>query len=131
MTRAKTKGEKSVGAFGAAAAKILGLLPIISCNQGVTSSVAKVRGAAAARSYVLDLTRREPARGLLSPYINLSFSGSTDTVAALPAYTRLHEEAKHKGVTVSLQEMSPTNAINLGPDALTAGFVAQAHSATW
>ena len=50
LTRAKAKGEKSVGALGAAAAKILGLLPIISCNQGVTSSVAKVRGAAVARS---------------------------------------------------------------------------------
>lgn len=73
LTRAKTKGEKSVGAFGAAAAKILGLLPIISCNQGVTSSVAKVRGAAAARSYVLDLTRRELARRLLSPYITCLF----------------------------------------------------------
>ena len=130
LTRAKAKGEKSVGALGAAAAKILGLLPIISCNQGVTSSVAKVRGAAVARSCVLDLARRELARGLLSPYINLSFSGNTGTVATLPAYAKPHEEATHKDVTVSLQEMSPTNSINLGPDALTAGFMAQAYSTT-
>ena len=127
LTRARAKGEQSVGAFGAAAAKILGLLPVIRCNQGATEAAAKVRGVSAARTYVLDMARRELARGLIAPFISVSFSGNTEIVAALPAYLRLCEEASAKGVVVSLQEMSPTNSINLGPDALAIGFIGNPH----
>lgn len=129
LTRARAKGEQSVGAFGAAAAKILGLLPVLRCNQGATEAATKVRGVSAARTYVLDMARRELARGLLAPFINVAYSGKTETVAALPAYLRLCDEASGRGVTVSLQEMSPTNSINLGPDALAVGFIGNPHMA--
>lgn len=130
LTRAKSKGEQSVGMLGQAAAKMLGVLPILLAHQGQTSSIAKVRGVDAARDYVLNLARRELARGLLAPFINVSFTGMVQTVQALPLYATLCKEARAKGVTVSLQEMSPTGSINLGPDALTVGFMAQAHEPT-
>jgi fatty acid-binding protein DegV len=128
LTRAKFKGEQSVGMLGQAAAKMLGVLPILMGHQGQTLSVAKVRGVGAARTYVLDLARRELARGLLAPFVNVAFTGTVETVLALPQYIALCEEARAKGVTVSLQEMSPTGSINLGPDALSVGFMAQAHA---
>jgi fatty acid-binding protein DegV len=127
LTRAKSKGEQSVGKLGKMAAKVLGVLPILQANQGATSAVAKVRGVAAARDYVMNLARRELSRGLLAPFINLSYTGLLEDVQSMNTYQTLCAEAKAKGVTVSLQETSPSNSINLGPEALTVGFIAQPH----
>ncbi len=127
VTRARAKGENSVGTLGKAAAKMLGILPVLRAYQGQTEAVAKVRGDTAARTYVFDIARRELARGLLAPFINVSYTGPVDAVLAMPHYNLLCAEARAKGVTVSSQEMSPTGAINLGPDALTVGFMGQAH----
>jgi fatty acid-binding protein DegV len=127
LTRAKAKGEESVGKLGQMAAKMLGVIPVLRGFQGQTAAVAKVRGVPAARDHVLDIARRELARGLLAPFINLSFSGDISLVEALPAYRSLCDEATAKGVTVSLQEMSPSGSINLGPNALTVGFMAREH----
>ncbi len=130
LTRAKAKGEESVGKLGQMAAKMLGIIPVLRGFQGQTGSVAKVRSVPAARDYVLDIARREMARGLLAPFINLSFSGEVGVVEAMPGYRSLCKEAAAKGVTVSLQEMSPTGSINLGPEALTVGFLGQNHEPT-
>ena len=78
---------------------------------------------------MLNLTRKQVARGLLAPFVNVSFSGELGAVLALPEYTALCNEAKAKNVTVSLQEMAPTNSINLGSDALAVGFIANPHKA--
>jgi DegV family protein with EDD domain len=128
VTRARAKGDTSVGAFGKAAAKMLGILPILRGHQGVTEAVAKVRGLPAAQNYVLDIARRELERGLLAPFINVTYSGTIDTVQAMPAYNQLCAEASAKGVLVSLQETSPTGSINLGPNTLGVGFMGQEHS---
>jgi DegV family protein with EDD domain len=130
LTRAKAKGEQSVGKLSKAAAKMLGIIPILHCNQGMTEAVDRVRGPAAARDTILNIARRELGQGLLAPFINVSFTGNTDTVQAMATYKTLCEEAKDKGVTVSLQETSPTGSINLGPDALTVGFIGKPHSPT-
>lgn len=128
VTRARAKGDHSVGAFGKAAAKMLGILPILQGYQGATEAVAKVRGLPAAQSYVLDMARRELARGLVAPFINVTYSGTIETVQAMPAYNQLCAEAGAKGVRVSLQETSPTGSINLGPNALGVGFLGQEHA---
>ncbi len=128
VTRARAKGDHSVGTFGKAAAKMLGILPILRGHQGATEAVAKVRGLPAAQNYVLDMARRELARGLLAPFINVTYSGTIDTVQAMPAYNQLYAEAHAKGVMVSLQETSPTGSINLGPNALGVGFLGQDHA---
>jgi DegV family protein with EDD domain len=128
VTRARAKGDHSVGAFGKAAAKMLGILPILRGYQGATEAVAKVRGVPTAQNYVLDIARRELARGLLAPFVNVTYSGTIATVQAMPAYNQLCAEANAKGVTVSLQETSPTGSINLGPNALGVGFLGQEHA---
>ncbi len=127
-TRAKARGDKSAGAMAIAAAKLLGLIPIVMANKNQTGSGAKVRGVGKARDHVIQLARRELQRGLLAPYINASFSGDTAVVEALPHWRALVQEAREHRVAVHLAEMTPTASINMGPDALSIGFVAQQHS---
>jgi DegV family protein with EDD domain len=127
LTRARAKGDNSVGALAGAAAKMLGVIPVLRCHQGETAAVDRVRGVASAQQNVLDLARRELARGLLAPFINVSYSGSINDVLAMPHYRSLYQEAQAKGVQLSLQETSPTMSINFGPKALAVGFIANPH----
>jgi DegV family protein with EDD domain len=129
LARARARGDNSVGMLGQAAAKVLGIMPVLRGWQGKTEAVAKVRGAAAARQHVLNLARREVGRGLLAKYVCVSYSGNTSDVEALPEYRSLLQEAASQGVTVTLQEMAPTNSVNAGANALSIGFIAQPHSA--
>lgn len=129
LTRARARGDNSVGMVGQAAAKMLGILPVLRAWQGKTEAVAKVRGLAAVRTHVLNLARRELGHGLLAPFISVSYSGNLADVEALPEYRELAKEAQARGVALSLQEMAPTNSVNTGPNALSVGFIAKPHSA--
>jgi len=129
LVRARARGDTSVGMLGQAAAKMLGILPVLRGFQGKTEAVAKVRGAAAARQHVLNLARRELGRGLLAPFVCVAYSGDTADVEALPEYQSLRQEAQAKNVTLTLQEMSPTNSVNTGANSLSVGIIAQPHAA--
>ncbi|MCJ0764945.1 DegV family protein [Variovorax terrae] len=129
LTRARARGDKSVGMLGQAAAKMLGIQPVLRGFQGRTEAVAKVRGVPAVRQHVLNLARRELERGLLAPFVNVSYSGDIADVQAIDEYRALVREAEAKGVQVSLQEMSPTNSVNVGANALSVGFIGQPHEA--
>ncbi len=129
LVRARARGDTSVGFLGQAAAKVLGIQPVLRGFQGKTEAVAKVRGVAAVRQHVLNLARRELSRGLLAPFIAVSYSGDTAEVEAIPEYRSLLQEAQAKGVAVTLQEMSPTNSVNTGANALSVGIIAQPHEA--
>lgn len=130
LTRAKSKGEDSVGIIGAAAAKFLNVLPVLRGHRGETTVVSKARGHKAGCDYVLKLARRELARGLVAPCISVSYSGSTGDVQAMPEYQLLASEASAQNVQLALSEMSPTNSVNLGPKALSVGFIAEPHEPT-
>jgi fatty acid-binding protein DegV len=108
---------------------MLGIMPVLRGYQGKTESVAKARGVAAARQHVLNLTRRELGRGLLAPFVAVSYSGDIADVEGLPEYRSLLQEAQAKGVQVTLQEMSPTNSVNAGANALSVGFIGKPHDA--
>ncbi len=127
-TRAKARGDKSAGTMTVLAAKMLGLIPVMMAAGGETKAVAKVRGVDKAREHVLGLARRELAKGLLAPFISASFSGDIALVEALPAWRALAREAQAAAVALTLTEMSPAAAINLGPDSLCVGFLAKPHS---
>jgi len=129
LVRARARGDTSVGLIGQTAAKVLGILPILRGFQGKTEAVAKVRGVQAARQHVLNLARRELGRGLLAPYVALSYSGDTADIEALPEYRALLKEAASQNVTVTLQGMSPTNSVNTGAQALSVGIIAKPHEA--
>jgi fatty acid-binding protein DegV len=127
LTRAKAKGDNSVGKLGAMAAKVLGIMPVLRGFQGHTEAVAKQRGVPAAQDYVFNITRRELQRGLLAPFVNMSYSGNVEDVLRMPQYRVLKTECEAKNVQLNLQEMSPSTSINMGPNALTSGFIATPH----
>ena len=127
LTRAKAKGDNSVGKLGAMAAKVLGIMPVLRGFQGSTEAVAKLRGVPAAQAYVFNITRRELERGLLAPFVNLSYSGDIEDVLRMPLYNTLKTECQQRNVQLSLQEMSPSTSINMGPNALSSGFLAKPH----
>lgn len=129
LTRARARGDNSVGMLGQAAAKMLGIMPVLRGFQNKTEAVAKVRGVDAARLHILKLTHRELNRGLLAPFIAVSYSGDLAEVEAMPEFWDLKKDAEAKGVAVSLQEMAPTNSVNAGANALSIGFIGQPHSA--
>jgi fatty acid-binding protein DegV len=127
-TRAKARGDKSAGAMAIAAAKLLGVLPIVRANNGVTEPTVKLRGVAKARDHVLQLAQREVNRGLLTPHVIAAFAGDPGEIAVMPAWTALQATCAHRGVTLNLLEMSPTTSINVGPQALAIGFCAKPHT---
>ena len=129
LVRARARGDNSVGMLGQAAAKMLGILPILRGFQGRTEAVAKVRGADAACQHILKLARRELGRGLLAPFVAVSYSGETADVEAMAEYRALCKDAAASNVTVTLQEMAPTNSVNTGAKALSVGFFAKPHEA--
>ncbi len=127
-TRAKARGDQSAGALAIAAAKLLGVIPIILAHRGDTGPVHRVRGVEKARDHVINLARRELAQGLKAAFISASFSGDIAVIELMASWQKLRAEAAKAGVSVSLKEMSPTNSINLGPEALSLGLVAARHS---
>jgi fatty acid-binding protein DegV len=99
----------------------------VMARRGETGPTVKIRGVEKARDHLLKLATREVNKGLKSPFVSLSFSGDIGQIAALPAYEALQAACATRGVAISLKAMSPTNSINVGPDALSVGFAAADH----
>ncbi len=129
-TRAKARGDQSAGALAIAAAKLLGVVPIVLAKRGDTGPAAKVRGVEKARDHVLKLATREVMRGLKSKFVSLSYSGDPAEISVLSSYQGLVAACAAKGASLSLKAMSPTNSINVGPQALSLGFAAVDHDAS-
>lgn len=125
--RDRVQGDNSVSLLGQAAARYLGVLPVMRGHRGRVSTVAKVRGIGLARDMLLRLAHRQLLRGLDSPYLCLSYSGELADIEALPAYRALAQDAHERGVSLSLNPMSPANSVNIGAGALTLGFIGEAH----
>jgi DegV family protein with EDD domain len=129
LERASKKGEKSVGALAAFAAKALHITPIIHAHKGETLPVARALGNAKATGQLIKLGQSLiEQRKLLSPHLCWSYSGALREVSDLPEYQQLKVSAAKYGVAVHLEPMSMTGAINVGPQALVMGAIAKPHA---
>lgn len=129
LKRAALKGEKSVSALAGFAAKTLLITPIICGHRNETAPVGRKFGQAKARDAMLArIERLVTEKKLLSPHIAVSFSGPLQEVKALPGFEKLQKTAHAAGVQLHLAQMSMTGAINVGPQSLSVGVVAQQHS---
>jgi DegV family protein with EDD domain len=126
-TRARKRGDKSVGVLGYTVGNALDIKPIARCLRGHTGPIAKVRHFEAAVERVFANVTREVERGLLAPYVNLSFGGDWTSILGLPAYKALAAAATARGVEIHWSPLSITAGVNVGPGALTVGIVAQDH----
>lgn len=128
LRRAAIKGEKSVSGLAAFAAKALAITPILRAHQGNTAPVGKKLGKLKARDALVRMGIRCIELGILrSKNICLSYSGDLHQIIAMPAFEELAKKAKAAGVALHLANMSMTGSVNVGPDSLCIGFVAQAH----
>jgi DegV family protein with EDD domain len=125
--RAAKKGDKSVSWFKAAMGTALDIKPILMAYRGQTGAVGKAKGfdkaAIALFGYAVDRVRK----GLLAPYVNLSYGGEMDKLYALPGYDQLARTCEEHGVQLGATGMSITGMVNVGEGALTLGFAAEPH----
>lgn len=126
-TRARSHGDRGTGFVGHRLGNALDMKPIVRCYRGATAPVANVRHFSAAAERVFANVTREIERGLLVPFVNLSFGGDWTAIAQLPGFAALAKAASARGVDVHWSRLSMTAGVNVGPGALTVGIVAQPH----
>jgi fatty acid-binding protein DegV len=129
LHRASLKGEKSVSGLAAFAAKQLSITPIIRGHCGETAPVARKFGRAKAQQALFTMAQNMMQQKLLlSRHICFSYSGALPDITEQPGYSALLKHAKEHQVQVHLAPMSVTGSVNVGPDALVLGVVANDHT---
>jgi len=91
------------------------------------SLVAKVRRFASAAEQVFANVQREIERGLLAPFVNLSYGGDWTFLTELPGYQAMLRAGTVRGVEFAWSHLSMSSGVNVGPRALSVGMIAQAH----
>jgi fatty acid-binding protein DegV len=129
-TRARRRGDRGVNFLGYTVGKALDVKPVMRCLRGKTGSVAKVRRFALAAERVFANVTREIERGLVAPFVNLSYGGDVAPIRLLSGYQAMARAATTRGVEVHWCHLSMAAGVNVGPRALSVGLVAQAHEFT-
>ena len=124
------QGEKSAGFLVTRLGRALDMKPVVCCTGGVTGTVASVRHFNAAAARVFGNVTREIERGLLVPFVNLSYGGDWTFITQLPEFQALSRAASQRGVEVHWSHLSMSAGVNVGPGALTVGIIAQPHAFT-
>jgi DegV family protein with EDD domain len=125
--RAKKKGDRSVGLFGAMLGTALDIKPLIRGYRNETGPVAKLRHFDDAAEKLLTYTAARVEQGLLTPTVCLSYGGELDDMRRLPGYATLIKVCRDRGVEVSESIMSVTGGINVGDGAFAVAFAAEEH----
>lgn len=122
--RASKRGDKSIGWASYTLGSMLDVKPILYCNQDQTGPVAKVRGFAAGVEKLFAYSAERIREGLGVPFLSISYGGQLENLSSLPGYKALlHAAAEHQ-IEVLVSPMSTTAAVNIGPGAVSVGFVA-------
>ena len=130
-TQTPARGESSVRLASLVVARAFNITPILYGHQGQTRLIGRRVGLARARDVLFAKARQMiRAQKLLSPHIVVSYAGNPADVELMPGYQRLLAVARQAGVTVHLAVMAMVNAINVGPHALSVGFIAEQGSGT-
>jgi DegV family protein with EDD domain len=128
FTRARARGDKSVGWAGYTVGNALDIKPVARCLNGETGPVAKVRHFDAAVERLFANVQREIERGLLAPFVNISYGGDAMDLTKMPGFAPMVDAAEARGVEVGVSHMSMTGGVNVGPNTVTVGIVAQPHT---
>lgn len=126
-TRARMKGDRSVGLLSAALGSALDIKPILHCNRGETGPVGKARGFEAAAQATFAFATRRVSAGLMTPTLTLCYGGELDEMRALPGYTQLRAACDAGNIEVFESVMSLTGMVNVGKGAVVVGFAAEPH----
>jgi fatty acid-binding protein DegV len=123
------RNERSLPFLARLATRFLGLTPILHGFRGKTRVAGQKVGLNRARDLLFGKLIATMERDLLvSPHVAISYGGDLSDVEMMPGYQRLVSACPQHGVTVHLARMSMTNAIHVGPRALSIGFIAHENS---
>jgi DegV family protein with EDD domain len=127
-SRAKTKGDKSVGLLSATLGTAMDIKPVLSCNRGETRPVAKIRGYDTAVRKLFAFAVERVRAGLMTPAMCLSFGGELEEMRTMPGYASLIDICRESGVEVYESVMSLTGMVNVGKGAVAIGFASEPHT---
>ncbi|MCW0449396.1 hypothetical protein NB706_002230 [Xanthomonas sacchari] len=125
-SRARSKGDRSVGLLSAALGSALDIKPVLHCHRGETAPVAKLKGFDHAVQTLFGLAAKRVAAGLMTPTLCLSYGGELAELRALPGYAALRQACDGHGVELQESVMSLTGMVNVGKGALVLGFAGEA-----
>lgn len=126
--RAKSRGENSIGAFGALVAKSLDIKPIIQFKSDETVSISNAKGFDNAVDKLFEYAAKRVRAGLLSRYVIVSIAGDEKELLNYQSFMALQEVAKLHDVEVMTCVMGLSGGINLGPGAISLALAAEQHS---
>lgn len=126
-SRARKKGDSSVGFMSVALGSALDIKPILQGYRGETKPVGKVRGFEPAVLSLLTYAAGQVRNGLLTRSLCISYGGDVEELERLPGLSELAETCTEKGVSLHYSVMSITGMVNLGAGALSLGFAAEQH----
>ena len=126
--RARKKGDRSVSLLSAALGSALDIKPILCGYGDETKPVDKVRGFEPAVEKLFAYAVRRVNRGLMSPYLSISYAGELNELKEFSGFQQLQEACQQNGVELLLSVMSVTGGVNLGPGAISLGLIAEPHT---
>lgn len=121
-SRARKKGDRSVGFVGATLGSALDIKPILRGWHGQTQPIAKMRGFNTGAQALFRHTAERIRAGLMVATVTLSYGGDLDDMRALPGYDQVPEACNECGVELLECPMSITGMVNVGEGALAVGF---------
>ncbi|MBS0212357.1 MAG: DegV family protein [Proteobacteria bacterium] len=125
--RAMKRGDRSVTWMKATLGTLLDIKPILRAYRNDTAAVGKAKGFDNAARMLLTYTADRVKKGLMAPYVNLSYGGELDKLRALAGYDVLARTCEEQGVRLGEAVMGLTGMVNIGEGALTVGFAAPEH----
>ncbi len=128
VTRARHKGDRSVGLISAALGSALDIKPVLHGYRGETGPVAKIKGFDNAVQKLFDFVGQRVKAGLMTNTVCVSYGGELDDLRALPGYASLRQTCEAHGVQLFESVMSLTGMVNVGKGAVTVGFADGPHT---
>lgn len=121
-TRAKKKGDSSVGLMTYAIGTALDIKPVLHAYRGETQPVAKIRHYDNAVNQMFEHAARRIQEGLHCPHVCISYGGELAKIDQLPGFSTLLAVANENKVQVHKAIMSATAAVNAGGGAVAVAF---------
>jgi DegV family protein with EDD domain len=126
-TRAKKKGDRSVGLVSAFLGSALDIKPLLHGYRNQTEPVAKLRGFDEGCRKMFAFLVQRVKKGLLAPQICVSYGGDLAVMRKLPGYQDLRDACQVANVEVYESMMSMTGGVNVGEGAICVGLAAEPH----
>lgn len=121
----RRKGDKSVSAMKYVLGKTLDIKPIVTCNNGDSYSIDKVKGFDNAVNYQFTKAKEAIALGLLIPVVCMSYAGNINDITERHDYKEFVTYAEKYNIKTTITVMSTTAGVNMGPGAFSIGYASK------